>query len=308
MPLTAYQPGRRETPRRTPLLKRVVLAAAALLAIPTVSFLTASPAAAASVCKSSGAVPNGHVIVGELSESSCSGSFPNAWDVRQPSDTSPTVICRVVSPMPSGFVILSETIGSTCPGTFPNAWIITRPSTSTSTLVCADSPVPSGWVVVSQSDSGSCPGRFPNAKTIVPTNPTTTPPAGDSTVVIRGVGSDRCVDVPNGDAAYGTQVQLWDCNGTASQSWLYSGTYKSLYVLRRACLEASGTTAGSPVTLQGCYARTRTHQRWDFNGDGSITDRRSGLCLDATNGDTTNGTKIQMWPCNGTVAQKWIRG
>lgn len=37
----------------------------------------------------------------------------------------------------------------------------------------------------------------------------------------------------------------------------------------------------------------------------SLTDGRSGLCLDVSNSNTANGTPIQLWSCNGTNAQKW---
>lgn len=37
----------------------------------------------------------------------------------------------------------------------------------------------------------------------------------------------------------------------------------------------------------------------------SLTDGRSGLCLDVSGSNTANGTKVQLWSCNGTNAQKW---
>lgn len=37
----------------------------------------------------------------------------------------------------------------------------------------------------------------------------------------------------------------------------------------------------------------------------SLTDGRSGLCLDVSNSNTANGTPVQLWTCNGTNAQKW---
>jgi hypothetical protein len=34
---------------------------------------------------------------------------------------------------------------------------------------------------------------------------------------------------------------------------------------------------------------------------------QSGLCLDAYNAATTNGTKLVLWTCNGAANQKWTR-
>jgi hypothetical protein len=31
--------------------------------------------------------------------------------------------------------------------------------------------------------------------------------------------SGRCLDVPNSVTTNGTQLQLWDCNGTGAQNW-----------------------------------------------------------------------------------------
>ena len=33
-----------------------------------------------------------------------------------------------------------------------------------------------------------------------------------------------------------------------------------------------------------------------------------GKCMDITSGGTANGTKVQLYDCNGTGAQKWQRG
>ncbi len=41
-------------------------------------------------------------------------------------------------------------------------------------------------------------------------------------------------------------------------------------------------------------------------GGGSITGI-AGKCLDIDNAGTANGTKIQLWTCNGTSAQRWVR-
>ena len=34
-------------------------------------------------------------------------------------------------------------------------------------------------------------------------------------------------------------------------------------------------------------------------------DRAVGKCMDVTNGATANGTRIQLWDCNGTGSQEW---
>ncbi|MET7707661.1 ricin-type beta-trefoil lectin domain protein [Micromonospora sp. NPDC005413] len=53
-------------------------------------------------------------------------------------------------------------------------------------------------------------------------------------------------------------------------------------------------------------------QLWNCNGTGAQlwtrvgeTYRVLGKCLDVDNGGTANGTKVQLWTCNGTGAQVW---
>ena len=48
--------------------------------------------------------------------------------------------------------------------------------------------------------------------------------------VLRGVGSGRCLDVPNASQSNGTLLQVWDCNGAANQQWtLTSGNQLTVY-------------------------------------------------------------------------------
>jgi len=63
------------------------------------------------------------------------------------------------------------------------------------------------------------------------------------------------------------------------------------------------------VRLQqwGCGDGTKTNQQWRLNSDGSITGVQSGLCLDVAAAGTANGSKVQLWTCNGQSNQKWAR-
>jgi endo-1,4-beta-xylanase len=138
-----------------------------------------------------------------------------------------------------------------------------------------------------------------------PSTPASTPagtPPGATTQIV-GVGSGRCLDVPNGTA--GLQVQLWDCSGQANQKWTNTpaGELRSGGV----CLDARarGTTAGTAVDTYACNGGS--NQRWTFATDGSIRGIGSGLCLDATSAGTANGTKIALWTCTGGTNQRWTR-
>ncbi|WNV87370.1 ricin-type beta-trefoil lectin domain protein [Umezawaea sp. Da 62-37] len=127
-----------------------------------------------------------------------------------------------------------------------------------------------------------------------------TAPSGKQVV---GAESGRCADVPNGSTANGTQVQLWDCNGQANQSWTY--TSGKQLTSGGKCLDASGkgTANGTQVVVWDCNGQT--NQQWNANSNGSITSVQSNLCLDASGHGTANGTKLVLWSCGGQANQQW---
>ena len=131
----------------------------------------------------------------------------------------------------------------------------------------------------------------------------TTPP---STTILRGVGSNRCLDDPGRNTTNGTQLIIWDCNGGTNQNWTYTSA-NQLQVLGK-CLDANnnGTTAGTKVVIWDCTGGA--NQQWLLNTNGTITGVQSGLCLDVTGAGTANGTLIELWTCNGGSNQQWTLG
>ena len=84
---------------------------------------------------------------------------------------------------------------------------------------------------------------------------------------LTDVAAGRVLDVPGGQTANGTSLQVWDANGTAAnQQW-----------------------------------------RASQNGDGSytLTNVGSGRVLDEPGGQTGNGTQMVIWDSNGGANQHW---
>jgi endo-1,4-beta-xylanase len=139
--------------------------------------------------------------------------------------------------------------------------------------------------------------------------PTTTPPttpSGGSSGVLRGTGSNRCLDVPNASQSDGTYLQIWDCSGNANQQWTSSSS-NQLTVYGSKCLDVPGhaTMAGTRVEIWTCNGGA--NQQWRLNPDGTVVGVESGLCLDVTGRGTANGSAIEIWACNGGSNQKWTR-
>ncbi|WP_051367468.1 ricin-type beta-trefoil lectin domain protein [Hamadaea tsunoensis] len=129
---------------------------------------------------------------------------------------------------------------------------------------------------------------------------------GTGTSVLRGVASNRCLDVPNSSTTDGTQVVIWDCNGGSNQSWTLNAT-KELVVYGNKCLEVANqsTSAGAAAQIASCTGAG--NQQWNINGNGTVTGVQSGLCLDVTGAATANGSKVEIWTCNGGSNQSWTR-
>ncbi|GAA2269714.1 endo-1,4-beta-xylanase [Actinomadura luteofluorescens] len=132
-------------------------------------------------------------------------------------------------------------------------------------------------------------------------NGTSSPPTG-SGETIKGVGSGRCLDVPNAGTADGTQIQLWDCHGGTNQQWTATSAGE-LRVYDDKCLDAAGTGNGARVQIYSCWGGD--NQKWRLNSDGSIVGVQSGLCLDAAG--TGNGAQIQLYSCWNGSNQLWSR-
>jgi hypothetical protein len=129
---------------------------------------------------------------------------------------------------------------------------------------------------------------------------------GGTAGVLRGVGSNRCLDVPGLSTTNGTLLQIWDCNGGTNQRWtvLSDG---ALQVYGNKCLDVPGhaTAAGTRVQIYDCNGGA--NQQWTLNADGTVVGRESGLCLDVTGNGTANATAVEVWTCNGGSNQRWTR-
>lgn len=122
---------------------------------------------------------------------------------------------------------------------------------------------------------------------------------------LRNPQSGRCLDVPNGTDVVGTQLQIWDCNGSAAQVLAPRPGNPIVFTgLTNVCV---GARSGSQVQVQACDAGA-SDQLWNVvqNADQTLSVKIvSGECLDVASSGTANGSKVQLWGCNGTGAQKW---
>jgi hypothetical protein len=121
-------------------------------------------------------------------------------------------------------------------------------------------------------------------------------------VFYNGSGG-MCMDDSDNAATAGNKVQIWKCNGNASQHW----TAESDGTIQHSglCLGlANGTTtAQTPVWLYTCDAATS--QKWIPAGNGELKNVAANLCLGVTNGTIANGTQLWIYNCDGDASQTW---
>ncbi|WP_029291353.1 arabinofuranosidase catalytic domain-containing protein [Cellulomonas sp. HZM] len=118
--------------------------------------------------------------------------------------------------------------------------------------------------------------------------------------------SGRCLDSPNGATANGTLVQIWDCNGAAAQKFAVNGG-GTVNGPGGQCVDVAADDTGgnlSAVQLWGCQSYA-ADQHWFHASDTSL--RTLGRCLDINGNGTANGTKVELWDCNGVGGQKWVQ-
>lgn len=124
-----------------------------------------------------------------------------------------------------------------------------------------------------------------------------------ASVKIIGIGN-RCLDVKNGQKSNGTQIQIYDCNGNASQNFNFDIADNTLRAYQfTKCLDVLSPNNGALVQLSDCTLKIS--EAWDLNGLGEIVNRASGKCLDVREPANQNGAVLQIWTCTGSPNQEW---
>ncbi|GAA2047134.1 hypothetical protein GCM10009839_60050 [Catenulispora yoronensis] len=134
---------------------------------------------------------------------------------------------------------------------------------------------------------------------------------------IRNVGNGLCLQplspVPN------SAVVQEPCDGGVMQGWQYihddsHGGYVFVNQASGACLNAFiKAENGAPIGLDTC--RVVSNERFDTNTLPNVTAVESrigwkdnGFCLDVPGASSQPGLQMQLWGCNGTLAQRWVIG
>lgn len=128
--------------------------------------------------------------------------------------------------------------------------------------------------------------------------------------------SGKCVGIQGGTYADGSLVDIYDCNGSASQKWQWDGSaLRSTNPADQSqwCLDAGEPAQmanGVKMKVWQCYG-SLSQQAWKSpitgsTSSGNVALSVGGFCLDLTNGNTTNHNALQIWGCSkGDANQVW---
>lgn len=117
--------------------------------------------------------------------------------------------------------------------------------------------------------------------------------------------SGRCIDNNGGSSANGNIIQLYDCNSSVAQTWVYGKDKQLTNMGTGKCLDDPGNSSTPGVFLQLYDCNGTPAQQFDLIGGNTIKHIASGLCADATANGTANGTRIELWTCFGNGAQSY---
>ena len=132
------------------------------------------------------------------------------------------------------------------------------------------------------------------------------------------------LDISAGGSTSGSNLQIWEANGTAAQRFAFLLPHSKAYekVIEDGAYEISAVGGNSSYAVDiasgsaasgansQLYAKNGTNaQRFYFSRDSqgyyTITSTGTGKVLDVSSAGVTQGTNIQQWASNGTDAQKW---
>lgn len=134
----------------------------------------------------------------------------------------------------------------------------------------------------------------------------------NSSYIVTGVQSNKCVGVPGGSAAH-VQLDIETCNGAAAQRFRPEAMGGGFFRLRNEqtgqCIDVSGVSLADGAAILQFTCGTGTNQQWSFtdvaSGAERVTARHSGKVLDVTGQGITDGTLVEQWSSNNGTNQQF---
>lgn len=126
------------------------------------------------------------------------------------------------------------------------------------------------------------------------------------------LGSNFMLDVSGHGTSDGSNIQIYQKNGSAAQKFYVEHAGNGWYIISntvpKKCLDVEGGSNKSGTNVQLYQSNGSDAQKWRFysTGDGYYTImNKYGCYLDVKDGSAKNDSNVQAYAYNGTNAQKW---
>jgi hypothetical protein len=148
---------------------------------------------------------------------------------------------------------------------------------------------------------------------------TSVKPAAGIFQPIRNVGNGKCLQPEGGSTALFAAIVQEPCDGSSAQGWQYVRVATNHYHLANQasglCLQAwDGAFNNGRVLQDECNFASNN----EFNTNTALPNvvilesrvgfRDTGFCVDVPGAQAIDGLALQIWQCNGTLAQRWVVG
>ena len=115
----------------------------------------------------------------------------------------------------------------------------------------------------------------------------------------------KCLDVLNNSNEDETNVQVYDCNGSDAQKWIYLPSTKEIKNINGKCLDLlyNDNSDGANIQIYHCTGNNNGAQMWDIDPEtGYIFNSiNNNICINIGNADNN----VNIWSCNGSPVQKF---
>ncbi len=124
--------------------------------------------------------------------------------------------------------------------------------------------------------------------------------------IVSGYHMNKCIDDLGDSARNKTPIVMWDCNSTPEQNFTLEtdGTIQ----INGKCVDIfrDQKKNRAPVDLYTCKpSGHNANQLWEAVGN-TLVNPVSHKCLDDPRFNTTNGTQLVIYTCNGGRNQDWM--
>ena len=122
----------------------------------------------------------------------------------------------------------------------------------------------------------------------------------EAMTITRSRNSGNCIDLNGGDTENETNIQLYHCNHTKTQKWIFDEDYSIRYASNRAkCLKLDNNDNSNGTNIQIYDCENSSSQRWFYDVNNRFIRLVSNpkKCIDNENGSYADHNNIQLWDC-----------